>query len=389
MPTDPANHRPSIQARVVERAFVLSEPRTALRSGLGGPQGVAHRSGVDVGLRGRPVLAILDQLGAHELVGHHRETDGEHQPAGRPGQRRPDPDPEVVSRRHTPDRRYRRRADQRARAPRRARFGRVLAVVALQHRVQVGLVVLERLGHVEERLGGDREELRRCSWRRRAGAAAGRRPRAAPRRPRCTPRPIAGAASRSARRGVPSTMSSRMSSLWANSWNTTLWPLPGFAGRALRPGPTRAAPGRGGRAPRRAPGSGPSTRVPDDRAAVEAARPHRRRVHDDGAHLAVLVDVEAEHEQGGLGRDRHGDPVVEGEAVGRLPVLVAQQPVAQPLEEVAFVVVEQLPDGDVGLDDLQPVVGEALAAVQHLGQSTTHPPDPPGAVARDRPADPG
>ena len=98
---------------------------------------------------------------------------------------------------------------------------------------------------------------------------------------------------------------------------------------------------------------------------MRSGRLHGGRVDDDGADLPVLVDAQAEHEQGGLHRDRHRDLVGEGEAVGGLPVLVAQQPVGDLTEQGALVVVEPGPHRHLVPDDLLPLVGQALASVQH------------------------
>ena len=155
-----------------------------------------------------------------------------------------------------------------------------------------------------------------------------------------------------------------MSSLCANSWSTTLCPCPGSRRGRVRLVPRdedRAAPlVRLAEDRQRTVGHGAG-----DRPGPLATRLHRARVHDDRAHLAQLVDVEAEHEEPGLHRDRDGDGVVELEAERGLPVLVPEQPVGVGGDGLALVVVEQPPDRDVRLDEVDPVVGEPVAAVEH------------------------
>ena len=164
--------------------------------------------------------------------------------------------------------------------------------------------------------------------------------------------------------GVPSSRSSSMSSLCANSWNTTLCPRPGL----------RAASSR--LIPREQHRTAAIVRFAEHRddpvghgaahgTGVDPARLHRRRVHDDRADLSVFVDAQAEHEHRGLRRDGHGDLVVEREPVRRLPVLVPEQPVARRFEHLALAGIQHLPHRDALLDDVHPAVGQSSPSVQH------------------------
>ena len=136
--------------------------------------------------------------------------------------------------------------------------------------------------------------------------------------------------------GVPSVMSSSMSSLCANSWNTTLRPWPGLrAASSASSHAMRIAPRRSCASPNT--GTTPSVTVPRTGPAYV---PRLRIVVGYtmiALDLAVVVGVERQDEQRRLDRDRRPDVVVEREAVRGFPVLVPQEPVAEGAQLFAFV----------------------------------------------------
>ena len=96
-------------------------------------------------------------------------------------------------------------------------------------------------------------------------------------------------------------------------------------------------------------GEGLRARAPQPTAdGVVAVEAHCRRMHDHGAHLRVVVDLEAEEQHRRLGRDQHADVVGQVESVGGFPPCPMNERSDQCLQTMLLARVEHPPMLEVG-----------------------------------------
>ena len=83
-------------------------------------------------------------------------------------------------------------------------------------------------------------------------------------------------------------------------------------------------------------------------------------MHDDGAHLAVVLEREPEDQQRSLGGDEKAHLFGQRETAGRFPVLGADQLAGVLTQKVPFGLVQVLPVRHATLHEVAPVLGEQL-----------------------------